>query len=66
MKKRFIALFMVLMMMLQLVPATVLSEGVPEGTPAPTDVPYSGGIGSNVVSGEDYAKVTFTAYDGTP
>lgn len=65
MKKRFIALFMVLMMMLQLVPATVLSEGVPEGTPAPTEVPYSGGIGSNVVSGEDYAKVTFTAYDGT-
>ena len=65
MKKRFIALFMVLMMMLQLAPAAVLSEGVPEGTPAPTEVPYSGGIGSNVVSGEDYAKVTFTAYDGT-
>lgn len=60
MKKRFIALFMVLMLMFQLVPAAVLSEE----TPAPTEVPYSG-IGSNVVPGEDYAKVTFIAYDGS-
>lgn len=61
MKKRFIALFLVLMMMLQLAPAAVLSEE----TPAPTAVPYSGGIGSNVVSGKDYATVTFIAFDGT-